>query len=95
MCLHDISIQRNFLKNTFINENAIKKQAKISESRSFLLRYRITYALIKNTKIKCLLIYIYVVYQWSFIILLKPVIRMNKNTIQTGLTQILGSSISH
>jgi hypothetical protein len=34
LCLHNVSIHRNFDQNWFINEYARKKKAKISESRS-------------------------------------------------------------
>ena len=51
--LHNVSIHRNFDQNRFLNEYARKKKAKISESRSpgvteswsFLVRYRRTYVL--------------------------------------------------
>ena len=36
-----------FYQNQFINKYARKKKAKISESRSFLVRYRRTYVLKK------------------------------------------------
>ena len=57
-CLHNVSIHRNFDQNQFINEYARKKKAKISESRShgmtesrsFLVRYRRTYVL-KNKQV--------------------------------------------
>ena len=53
--LYIISIPRNFYQNLFINECARKKKVKIpesrypgvTESRSFLMRYRKTY-IIKN-----------------------------------------------
>ena len=54
--LYNVSIHRNFYQNRFINEYARKKKAKISESwsfgvtesRSFLVRYRRTYVLNKT-----------------------------------------------
>ena len=39
-----------FNKNLFIDECAIKKKAKISEPKSFLVRYRRTYVLKTKTK---------------------------------------------
>ena len=41
--LHNFRIHRNFYENRFINEYAIKKKDKISESRSLLVIYKITY----------------------------------------------------
>ena len=61
LCLHNVSIHRNFDQNWFINEYARKKKLKsrshgiteswndgITESRSFLVRYRRTYVLNKG-----------------------------------------------
>ena len=47
LCLHNVSIHRNFEQNGFINECARKKKANpiIPESRSFLVIYRRTYVL--------------------------------------------------
>ena len=53
LCFYNVSIHRKFDQNRFINEYAKKKKAKISESRnhgmtesrSFLVRYRRTYVL--------------------------------------------------
>ena len=54
--LDNVSIHRDFYQNQFLNEYARKKKAKISESRSpgitesrsFLVRYRRTYVLNKR-----------------------------------------------
>ena len=43
--LHNVSIHNFFYQNRLINEYVRKKKAKISESRSFLVRYRRTYVL--------------------------------------------------
>ena len=34
LCIYNVSIHRNFYQNWFINEYAIKKKAKISESQN-------------------------------------------------------------
>ena len=57
--LHNVSIPRNFYQNWLIIEYARKKKIKIlesrrprvTESRSFLVRYRRTYALKKQREI--------------------------------------------
>ena len=46
--LHNVSIHIDFYQNRFINEYARKKKAKITESQSFLVRYRRTYVLNKD-----------------------------------------------
>ena len=48
--LHNVSNHRNFYQNQFINEYAKKKKAKISESQSFLVRYRRTYLVWLNNE---------------------------------------------
>ena len=56
LCLHNVSIHRNFEPNQFINECARKKKPKMPKSQNhgvpeFLVRYRKTYVL-KNLKRK-------------------------------------------
>ena len=50
LCLYNVSIHINFYQNQSINKYARKKKAKISESRSILVRYRRTYILNKLRK---------------------------------------------
>ena len=47
LCHHNVSIHINCYQNQFINEYPRNKKAKISKSRSFLVRYRKAYILNK------------------------------------------------